>query len=194
MKKLIFVFLFALMGLSQTAQAQEQFIAEIRLFAGNFAPRGWAFCHGQILPIAQYTALFSLLGTTYGGNGQTTFALPDLRSRVAIHQGQGPGLSSYSLGEQGGTETNTLNASQLPVAAPSLNARNEVGNTDDPTNAVLAKPSNGVMIYRSGTSANVNMNAASISGLGGGQPVNNIQPYLGLNYIICLEGIYPSRP
>lgn len=193
MKNLIFVFLFVLLGAGQTAQAQQfGYIGEIRLFAGNFAPRYWAFCQGQIIPIAQNTALFSILGTTYGGNGTTNFALPDLRGRVPIQAEQGPGLSYYSLGQVSGTETYTLVLNQLPPFVPFLRASNEIANTDDPTGALLAKPTNGLMLYRTGASPNAVMHPSSIS-LGGNQPTQNRQPYLALNYIICTEGIFPPR-
>jgi microcystin-dependent protein len=195
MKNSIYALLFALAGMCQAVSAQDAYIGEIRLFAGNFAPRGWAFCEGQMLSIAQNTALFSILGTTYGGDGRTTFTLPDLRGRVPLHPGQGPGLSSYSLGESGGVQSINLQQNQLPLIAPSLKASNELANTDDPTNAILAKPNPNkkLMIYRTGSTPNVALNPASAGTIGGGQPIDNRQPYLGLNYIICLQGIYPSR-
>jgi microcystin-dependent protein len=162
------------------------FLASIILFAGNFAPRGWAFCDGQILPIAQNTALFSLLGTTYGGNGLTTFALPDLRSRVPNHAGQGPGLSDYDLGQVGGEEFVTLLVSQLPSHTHSQPATNGEQTTNRPNTALPA--AGGVYSNESDGSA-----LHPTSPVGGSQPHNNIQPYLTLNYIIALEGIYPSR-
>lgn len=176
----------------------EPFIGQIILFAGNFEPRGWAFCNGQLLSIAQNTALFSLLGTTYGGNGQTTFALPDLRGRVPLHFGQGPGLSDYILGESGGAEQVTLTQGQMPAhshqAFSTLNASNAADDSTDPTGRVLAVANRGV--YNSQT-PNVSMAAAAISttvaSTGGNQPHDNRQPYLAINYIIALEGIYPSR-
>jgi len=169
----------------------EGYIAEIRMFAGNFAPRGWAFCQGQILSIAQNTALFSLLGTTYGGNGQTTFALPDLRGRVPVGTGQGPGLPSVQLGEISGEPSHTLIITEMPAhthafAAPATSddatKKNPIGNVPATTGgSSYGTPANGAM-------------AAGNSGIAGGsQPHNNMQPYLGMNYIICMEGIFPSR-
>ncbi|ACL59739.1 phage tail protein [Methylobacterium nodulans] len=178
----------------------EPFIGEIILFAGNFAPRGWAFCNGQILSIAQNTALFSILGTTYGGNGQTTFALPDLRGRVPVSAGQGPGLSPYSLGQITGSETVTLIASQMPAHTHSVAADAAAGTVDSPNGANLAKPitavrpATAVNGYTSGNPTEpVTLAPATIGVAGGSQPHNNLQPTLALNYIIALEGIYPSR-
>jgi microcystin-dependent protein len=169
----------------------QPFLGQLLLVPYNFAPRGWAFCSGQILPIAQNTALFSLLGTTYGGNGQTTFALPDLRGRTALSSGQGPGLSSYDLGQVGGSESVTITVNQLPPhnhatiiqasAGTKLNtapAANNLGGASIYTNAALDST----------------LNPAGMGGLtGGGQPTPILQPYLVLNYIIALEGIFPSR-
>lgn len=174
------------------------YIAQIVLFAGNFAPRYWAFCNGQILAITQYTALFSLLGTTYGGNGQTTFALPDLRGRVPVGPGQGPGLSIISLGEVGGTELTTLTVNNMPAHNHTVTvtprAVSEAGDTSNPAGAYLAN--SGALdreFKASGTF--VNMGAAAVnSGIAGGsQPFSIRNPYLGMNYIICLTGIFPSR-
>jgi microcystin-dependent protein len=166
----------------------EPFIGEIRIFGFNFAPRGWALCNGQILSIAQNTALFSLLGTTYGGNGQTTFALPNLQSRVPVHFGQGPGLSPYVLGQQGGTETVTLNTNQMPNHSHLVAASSVSPNASRPGNAFLA--ANGA--YQTAPDGTT-MNPAMIQGSGGSQPHDNIQPYLTLNFCIALEGIFPSR-
>jgi microcystin-dependent protein len=163
----------------------EPFIGSVILFAGNFAPRGWAFCDGQLLSISQNTALFSILGTTYGGNGQTTFALPDLRGRAPVGPRQGPGLANHDLGEVGGVENVTLNVGQMPAHNHSLPASGAEQETNNPTNAVPAK--GGVF----GTTANTNMAPMSVAGAS--QPHENRPPYLGLNYIIALEGIYPSR-
>lgn len=171
----------------------EPFLAEIRLFPYNFAPRGWAFCQGQLLAISQNTALFSLLGTTYGGNGITTFALPDLRSRVPIHVGQGPGLSPYDLGQVGGTETVTLNTSQLAPHPHPANCLNANGNQPQPNNAVWATDLGGNPQY--GVTKAAGTMAPNIIGpSGNGQPHNNIQPYQTLNYCIALQGIFPQRP
>ncbi len=172
----------------------EPFFAEIIMFGGNFAPRGWALCNGQILPIAQNTALFSLLGTTYGGNGQTTFALPDLRGRVPIHPGQGPGLSSYSLGQVAGSESTTLIQSNLPPAAPFvIHANNEATNAK-PANRFPANA--GTTNIYADTDGGVTMNPAMVTGGpqgGSSTPFEIMQPYLCVNFIIALEGIFPSR-
>jgi microcystin-dependent protein len=171
-------------------------IAEIRMFAGNFAPRGWAFCSGQILPISQNTALFSLLGTTFGGNGQTTFALPDARGRVAVGTGQGPGLSNYVLGEVGGTETTTLLVANMPAhshtATLSMGARNGAGNSISPSGNYPANITNGYSTSQDAQMAALN-GSATVGNSGGSQPISLVTPYLGMNYIICLEGIFPSR-
>jgi microcystin-dependent protein len=169
------------------------FLGEIRMFGGNFAPRGWAFCNGQILSISQNTALFSLLGTTYGGNGQTTFALPDLRGRVPNHFGQGPGLSNYTQGQVGGTENVTLLQSQLPAHSHSVNAVAAGGNQASPAGALPAIESTGTSLNFSSSAANTTMNAATISNTGQSQPFPVIQPYLTINFIIALQGIFPSR-
>ena len=164
------------------------------MFAGTFAPRGWAFCSGQLLPIAQNTALFSILGTTYGGNGQTTFALPDLRGRAPVHGGQGPGLSTYTIGEQGGTESVTLLSTQMPAHTHTLQADQNAADSTDPAAHLMGNIGVGQTPtqYSSG-SANTAMNPTSIGPAGGSQPHANMQPFLCVNFIIALEGIYPSR-
>ena len=167
------------------------FIAEIIMFGGNFAPRGWALCDGQLLAINSHSALFSILGTTYGGDGRTTFALPDLRGRVAINPRQGPGLSNYRLGQKGGTEDVTLTINQIPSHNHTINATSVVGTTNDPTNNFLANT--GSFDNEYGTSANTTLNPLAASNTGGSQSHNNIQPFCCVNYIIALEGIYPSR-
>ncbi|HEY5406476.1 MAG TPA: tail fiber protein [Ginsengibacter sp.] len=167
-------------------------LASIIIFAGNFAPRGFLLCQGQILSISQNTALFSLLGTTYGGNGTTTFALPDLRGRVPIQQGQGPGLSNYVLGEASGSENTTLLITNLPQHNHPLIGTSEAGSTSDPTGAFLGNT--GALDPEYNTSGtHVQMNAAAIGLTGGSQPINNIQPYLAINYIIATSGVFPSR-
>jgi microcystin-dependent protein len=185
-------------------------IGEIRLFAGTFAPRNWAFCAGQLMSISQNTALFSILGTTYGGNGQTTFALPDLRSRCPVGTGQGPGLTNITLGEVSGTETVTLLTTQMPAhthtatATVTPKAVNAPGASDDPTGKYVASvvdaTANKLASFHDGTGQTpVNLNAASstatvtIGIAGNSQPVPIRNPYLGMNYIICLFGIFPSR-
>ena len=168
----------------------QPFLGEIRLFPYNFAPRGWAFCSGQILPIAQNTALFALLGTTYGGNGQTTFALPDLRGRKAISSGQGPGLSNYDLGQVSGAENATLTINQMPghshVVKP--NAVKDDVNAQNPQNTL---PANGA--FYSNAAATVQMGPSTSELTGGSQPFAILDPYLTLNYCIALQGIFPSR-
>lgn len=161
------------------------------MFGGNFAPRGWAFCNGQILPIAQNTALFSLLGTTYGGNGQTTFALPDLQGRYAMHWGNGPGLTPRTIGEAAGTESVTLVAPQLPAHNHTLSASAE-GTADQgrPGKNTLATTS--TPIYTA-AAPDTPMNASSIGSAGGSQPHDNMAPFQCVSFIIALEGIYPSR-
>jgi len=179
----------------------ESDLAMIFLFAGNFAPRGFATCAGQLLSIAQNTAVFSLLGTTYGGNGTTNFALPDLRGRVAIGQGQGPGLSSYVEGQIGGSETMTLLSNNLPTHTHTLNVNNAAGTTGTPSNTTyLAQgpttgsgPNAQVQKIYTTNAPNTALGPLSISGGGGNQPFSIMQPYLALFYIIALEGIFPSR-
>ena len=176
-------------------------IGQIVLFAGNFAPRNWAFCNGQILAIAQNTALFSILGTTYGGNGQTTFGLPNLQGRVPIHPGQGAGLSNYVLGETAGTENVTLLVTQMPAhthtATVTINASEAAtAPTDDPKGAVPAGGS-GQNVYNTtpdgSTTMNARMATATVGPAGGNQPFSVVQPFQCINYIICLYGIFPSR-
>lgn len=170
----------------------EPYIGEIRIFAGNFPPRGWQFCQGQLLSIAQNTALFSILGTTYGGNGQTTFALPDLRGRAPMQPGQGPGLSPRTLGEQGGSETVTLISNQMPAHTHTLNASGTTGTSSSAGGAVLAgtAPGEGGPY---GSTVDTTLAPQSIGAAGGSQPHNNMPPFLCVNFIIALEGIYPSR-
>lgn len=166
----------------------EPFLGEVRIFGFNFAPRGWAFCNGQILSIAQNTALFALLGVMYGGNGQTTFGLPDLRGRVPLGFGQGPGLSPYNQGQTGGTESVTLQTNQMPMHSHLVSASSQPPNASRPGNAFLA--GNGP--YQA-ASDGTTMNPAMIGIAGGGQPHTNIQPYLAMSFCIALEGIFPSR-
>jgi microcystin-dependent protein len=169
----------------------EPLIGMIVQFAGNFAPRGWALCEGQLLPISQNTALFSILGTTYGGNGQTTFALPDLRGRVCIQPGQGPGLSNYNLGQPGGAESVTLLVNNMPAHNHSYNAASTGEGERKATGAALAAPA--ANIYTTKNPIDTAMNAQVIGMAGGSQPVEIMQPYLAVNWLIALEGIYPSR-
>lgn len=174
----------------------EPFIGEIIMFGGNFAPRGWALCDGQLLPISQNSALFSILGTTYGGDGRTTFALPDLRGRVSMHPGHGAGLSNRRLGEKGGTETNTLNSTQLPSVPVKVSSGNAT-QTAATAGSSIATP--GTTSGRTFTategfntaSPDITLNNATAGG--NSTPVNNIQPYECVNYIIALQGTFPSR-
>jgi microcystin-dependent protein len=185
----------------------EPFLGQIMIFAGNFAPRGWAFCDGRLLSIAQNTALFSILGTTYGGNGQTTFALPDLRGRLPVSAGQGPGLSNYQLGEMTGTENVSLTTTSMPAhthpitatATPTVHASGR-GDTDTVTDAVPGTASSGTPYAASpdgATTMNAGMVTVALSvqaGVSGGsQPFSVLQPLLALNFCIALEGIFPSR-
>jgi microcystin-dependent protein len=171
----------------------EPFIGQIIIFAGNFAPRGWAFCNGQLLSIAQNTALFSILGTTYGGNGQTTFALPNLQGRLAMHAGSGPGLTPRDLGEVGGGETVTLTNSQMPAHNHVLACNTNPGNQTQPEANILGAESASATQVYTNAQPNQTMSPLSISASGGSQPHDNMPPFQCLNYIIALEGIFPSR-
>ena len=169
----------------------EPFIGSVIMFGGNFAPRGWAFCHGQLLSISANSALFSILGTIYGGDGRTTFGLPDLRGRVAIQQGSGPGLPTYRLGQQGGNATTTLISSNMPPAAVTIPASDEEGTTPEPsTTSVPAVPADDVKIYNPTT--DTSMRHGNIIGAAS-MPYSNQDPVLAINYIIALVGVYPSR-
>ncbi len=162
----------------------QPYVGEIRLFAGNFAPAGWAFCQGQLLPISQNDTLFSLIGTTYGGDGQTTFALPDLRGRLPIHQG-----NSFTIGQTGGAEEVTVTTSQIPAHAHPFLASSGNASDNNPSGNVLATPTVDIYIP---TGPFATMASPAISPVGGSQPHTNFQPYLCLNFIISLFGIYPS--
>lgn len=173
----------------------EPFIAEIRIFAGNFAPRGWAFCDGQLLPIANNTALFSLIGTTYGGDGRTTTALPDLRGRATMHPGRGPGLTSRRLGQRTGSPLAGLTEAQMPAHSHAVlsAAAQADSKIPGPTKAV-AKTRNIDRIYQTGTAADlVEFSVSAVGSGGGSQAHDNVQPFLALNFIIALQGLYPSR-
>lgn len=169
----------------------EPFIAEIRIFAGNFAPRSWAFCNGQLLPISQNTALFSLIGTTYGGDGRTTTALPDLQGRAPMHPGRGPGLSTRTLGERGGVNAVTLTEQQMPSHTHAQGAADRRPRSLTPTASTVVTEAGEATYKASGF--NVNMAAEAISITGGSQAHNNLQPLLAINYIIALQGLFPSR-
>ena len=168
------------------------FVAEIRIVGFDFPPTGWAFCDGQILPIAQNTALFSLLGTTYGGDGKSNFALPNLQGCSPMHSGQGPGLSLRDLGESGGSDTETLLPAEIPQHTHALRASGVTATTGTPDATVGLAHTATAQVYRSPTNP-VNMAAAAIAPSGGGQPHNNRQPLLVLNFIIALQGVYPPR-
>ena len=170
----------------------DPFVAEIRVFPFNFAPKGWAFCDGQLLPISQNTALFSLLGTTYGGDGKSTFALPDLQGRAPMHPGQGPGLSLHDLGEEGGSDTATLLESEIPAHSHAARANTvDAADTNAPsTNASFAQSTGGTLYQ---TSSNTQLGNEALSVAGGDQPHNNLQPYLTLNFNIALQGVFPPR-
>ena len=170
----------------------DPFLGEIKTFAGNFAPSGWALCQGQLLSIAQNEALFSLIGTIYGGDGVSTFALPSLAGRIALHQGVGPGLSPRTIGESGGSETVGLSVPQLPAHNHAAICSNTTGNSASPVNNYWSTDPGGNTGAYSTTDGS-QMAGPAIGNTGGGQPHNNLQPYLVINYIIALEGIYPPR-
>jgi microcystin-dependent protein len=171
----------------------DPFVAEIRIFPFNFAPRGWAWCDGQILPLSQNTALFSLLGTTYGGDGKTTFALPNLEGRAAMHPGQGPGLSLRDLGEIGGEETVTLLTSELPAHSHSMGAQNvPLGSVATPAGNTFTRPASG-NLYNIANPQVVSMSNQALALTGGSQPHNNMMPYLTVNFCIALQGVFPPR-
>ena len=193
--KMYLVFMHACMlfslGTSTTiAHADEPFIGEVRWFAGNFAPRGWALCDGQLLPISGNEALFSILGTTYGGDGRTTFGLPAMRGRGMVHVGSGPGLTPRPQGQKAGTETETLNESQLPSHTHTLRADSSGGDSVLPNDRVISKV--GRLRVFDGA-PDTDMGASSLAPTGGGQSHNNMQPHIALNCIIAVTGIFPSR-
>ena len=163
------------------------------MFASNFAPRGWALCEGQLLPISQNSALFSLFGTIYGGDGRTTLALPDCRGRIPLHRGAGPGLTPRLQGSRGGAEAVTLTLSQLPSHSHQLQAVNEPADSGSPAGRMLADPSVNDPIYSDQTNQPVNMSSESVSNAGSGQSHSNLMPTLCVNFIVALTGIFPSR-
>jgi len=172
----------------------EPFVAEIRIFAGNFAPRGWAFCDGQLLPVSQNTALFSLIGTTYGGDGRSTTALPNMQGRAPMQPGRGPGLTDRRLGQRGGVETVTLTEAQMPNHNHSFRVTAENGEQGSLTDSVVLARSRGGQAYQTNTQSNlVDLAEQTIPDTGGSQAHNNMQPYLTMNFIIALVGLYPSR-
>ncbi len=172
----------------------DPFVAEIRIIPFNFAPKGWAFCDGQLLPLSQNTALFSLLGTVYGGDGKSTFALPDLQGAAALHPGQGPGLSLRDLGEMGGAQSVTLLVSEMPAHTHTVNGITILSTTSTPaSNMVLSRSANG-NAYADAASGFQTFAPEALTPAGGSLPHNNLQPYLTLNYIIALQGVFPARP
>jgi microcystin-dependent protein len=169
----------------------DPFVAEIRIFPFNFAPKGWAWCDGQLLPLSQNTALFSLLGTTYGGDGKSTFALPDLQGRAAMHPGQGPGLSLHDLGETGGSDTVTLLESEIPAHAHAMETSSQQATENSPAGQ---KPAAGDGINLHGNAGNlVAMAGQMLAPAGGDQPHNNLMPYLTFFFCIALQGVFPPR-
>lgn len=168
----------------------EPFVGEIRMFAGNFAPRGWAFCDGQLLSVSQNDALFSLMGTIYGGDGRTTYGLPDMRGRIPLHAGSGPGLTPRRLGAKFGTENETLTVNQLPSHSHNWQASTDAANTRDTAGNVLAQSIPD--IYNTRRSP-INLNTSSVSNVGGSRSHTNLMPFLCINFIVALFGIYPSR-
>jgi microcystin-dependent protein len=172
----------------------DPFVAEIRIFPFNFAPKGWAWCDGQLLPLSQNTALFSLLGTTYGGNGKSNFALPDLQGRAPMHPGQGPGLSLHDLGETGGSETVSLLESEIPAHSHALMGNAVVGDTNAPSAGVSLARSSNATAYQTTTNQNiVQFSPNAVAPAGGDQPHNNMMPYLTLYFNIALQGVFPPR-
>lgn len=170
----------------------DPFVAEIRIFGFNFPPRGWAFCDGQLMPISQNTALFSLLGTTYGGDGKSTFALPDLQGSAPMHPGQGPGLSLHDLGETGGSESVTLLESEIPSHSHTLRATADAADSSVPAPTAALAASSGGTLYQSAPDST--LAATALAPAGGSLPHNNMQPYLTLNFCIALQGVFPQRP
>jgi microcystin-dependent protein len=170
----------------------DQFLAEIRMFPFNFAPTGWAFCDGQVMSISQNTALFALLGTTYGGDGKTTFALPNLQGSSPLQQGQGQGLGNYLLGQKDGQSTVILTASEIPFHNHTLGVGNNISETNSPQDMLMARPDSGAVYATS--SPDRMMNPSTMSVTGGSLPHNNMQPYLTVNFCIALQGVFPPRP
>ena len=193
-KTIRFILAFAVLGvfaLPQNANASDPFIGEVRVFPYNFAPRNWALCNGQLLSVSQNTALFSLLGTTYGGDGRTTFGLPNLQGRVALHPGRGPGLTLRQLGERGGVETVTLTEAQMPNHNHQAMASKNYADSEYARYGTWAKKER-TKLYKTGV-PNTTMGQNALYNYGGSQPHNNMPPYLTMGYYIALEGTYPPR-
>ncbi len=173
----------------------DPFLAEIRIYPFNFAPKAWAFCNGQLIPISQNTALFALLGTVFGGDGKSTFALPDLQGNAALHSGQGPGLSPYDPGQIGGSETVTLLQTEIPVHTHLIQANTDFATVQGPgPDRSLARSQNGTAYQTNTSQSIVQMNPQSLAPTGGSMPHNNMMPYLTLNFCIALQGVFPPRP
>ena len=186
--------LFALSFNAKVALSFEPYIGEVRWFAGSFAPRGWAKCDGQLLPINQYQAMFSILGTQYGGDGRTTFALPDMRGRSMLHAGTGPGLTNQKIGSKSGSETVVLNSTQLPNHSHALRADSSGGDSVLPNDRVISKAGRLRVFADNAEGTNgINMGASSISDMGASQAHNNMQPYVTATCIIAVQGLFPSR-
>lgn len=202
MRKKIFTLLIAIACSTSGLLAQDEFVGEIRIFPINFVPTGWMACNGQLLPISQYTALFSILGTTYGGDGKTNFALPNLQGKVALNPGQGPGLSPRNLGDQGGKESVTLLSTEIPIHNHPLIFTDAAATTSVPSSSVM--PAFNATLDLPGITKPVKtyavpglvvpFNPQALSVAGGSMPHNNMQPYLVLDYYISVWGIYPTRP
>lgn len=169
----------------------QPFVGEIRMFGGTFAPNGWAFCDGQLLPISENDTLFNLIGTTYGGDGQETFALPNLQSRVPIHAGTGPSGTTYQLGESSGTESVTLTVQQIPIHTHAMVGSLDVGGSSAPTSNILAQSPNIKAFFEA--APNVNLAASAVTSEGGSQPHENVQPFLCINFILSLFGVFPHQ-
>jgi microcystin-dependent protein len=185
------LFLLIVSGQFSPMAAQDAYIGELMLVPYNFAPRGYVECNGQLLSIASNTALFSILGTTYGGDGRTTFGIPNLNDRTPLHVGQGPGLSNYSLGQSGGAPTHTLTVNEMPQHSHSIAVSSDVGTSDDPSGKYHAASGTNAPMYAS--PPNTTFASTTLGSTGGGQAHNNWQPYLGLKWVICIQGIFPSR-
>ena len=170
----------------------QPYVGEIRMFGGNFAPAGWMFCEGQLLPISENETLFNLIGTTYGGGGQSTFALPDLQGRLPVHMGQGPGITqSYVVGEKAGVESVTLTTQQIPIHNHAVQTSNDIASSNSANNSILAQ-STQILMYTQDTATKF-MPPTAVSPVGGSQPHDNLQPYLCISFIISLFGIFPSQ-
>lgn len=190
-RRLLLLLLAGLLSANTTKVfSQEANLGDIKITAVTFAQRGWMECNGQLLAISQYSALFSLLGTTYGGDGRTTFALPDLRSRVPIHVGQGPGLTNYRQGQTGGRETVTLTSNELPAHSHGISVNTGEGTTNEPNAAYIANTGNFDKEYATSATATNNL---MVQPAGGNAPIENRQPFLTVRYVICVNGIFPSR-